>query len=346
MRYSELLLKLYDVSLKLKKQNDQNYKPSNLFLKLENLLYLENTCDLYYSRINELNNSEMQIFKSLASEDGRTRRKFIEDYKKMYDSGKLNSVFLRNYKNISDYIAVVFITELGDLLLNADFTKLFNNNIRSVYAESPDILSCFRIFSFNYRNLGVKNENIGKTFKNLLKEFEILSKTGKVNGFSGVKLYDFCNKMLMANNEVLDIVNRSMNIKEKPDNMINLSDIFLKVENSDNYFSDKYMPLFVDITSRNSFLESIVQDKEIKNALVIALFLVKLKDEDFLKSITTEDNHLNLDKACKIISTLKSKGALKEPLYYSPHEFSNYYKIVNDTFEESKKWTEKHKKMN
>lgn len=346
MRYSELLLKLYDVSLKLKKQNDQNYKPSNLFLELGNLLYLENTCDLYYSRINELNNSEMQIFKSLASEDGRARRKFIEDYKKMYDSGKLNSVFLRDYKNISDYIAVVFITELGDLLLNADFTKLFNNNIRSVYAESPDILSCFRIFSFNYMNLGVKNENIGKTFKNLLKEFEILSKTGKVNGFSGVKLYDFCNKMLMANNKVLDIVNRSMNIKEKPDNMINLSDIFLKVENSDNYFSDKYMPLFVDITSRNSFLESIVQDKEIKNALVIALFLVKLKDEDFLKSITTEDNHLNLDKACKIISTLKSKGALKEPLYYSPHEFSNYYKIVNDTFEESKKWTEKHKKMN
>lgn len=346
MRYSELLLKLYDVCLKLKKQNDQNYIPQGLFLELKNLLYLENMCDLYYSRIRELNSFEMQIFKDLAYEDGRLRRKFIEDYKKVYDSGAINDVFLRDYKNISDYIAVVFITELGDLLLNPDFVKLFNSNIRNVYEESPDALRCFRILSFNYGNLGIKNENIGKTFKNLLKEFEILSKIGKINGFRGAKLYDFCNKMLMFNNEVLGIVNKNMDIKKEVDNMINLSDIFLKVENSDNYFSDKYMPLFVDITNRNSFLESIVQDKEIKNALVIALFLVKLEDEDFLKSITTEDNHLNLDKTCKIISTLKSKGALKEPSYYSPHEFSNYYKIVDDTFEESKKWTEKHKRMN
>lgn len=346
MRYSELLLKLYDVSVKLKKQNDQDYIPQGLFLELKNLLYLENMCDLYYSRIRELNSFEMQIFKKLAHEDGKARRKFIEDYKRVYDSGAIKDVFLRDYKSTSDYVAVVFITELGDLLLNSDFIKLFNTNIRNVYEESPEALRCFRIFSFNYGNLGIKNKNIGKTFKNLLKEFEILSKTGKVNGFNGVKLYDFCNKMLMANNEVLDIVNRGMNIKEKPDNMINLSDIFLKVENSDNYFSDKYMPLFVDITSRNSFLESIVQDKEIKNALVIALFLVKLKDEDFLKSILAEGNHLNLNKACKIISTLKSKGVLKEPLYYSLHEFLNYYKIVDDTFEESKKWTEKHKKMN
>ena len=345
MRYSELLLKLYDVSLKLKKQNDQNYKPSNLFLELGNLLYLENTCDLYYSRINELNNSEMQIFKSLASEDGRVRRKFIEDYKKMYDSGKLNGVLLRDYKNISDYIAVVFITELGDLLLNADFAKLFNNNIRSVYAESPDILRCFRIFSFNYRNLGVKNENIGKTFKNLLKEFEILSNISKKNGIYSIKLYDLCNEVLMANNEILGIVNRGMGIKEKTDNMINLSDIFLKIENSDNYFSDKYMPLFIDITCKNSFIESIMQDKEIENPLVIALFLIKLKDETFLKSILAEDNHLNTDKMYRIINALKNKGVMGER-YCSLYEFYNYCKIVDDTFEESKRWTDKSKKKN
>lgn len=335
MKYSELLLRLYEIVIELKKQKDKSYVPQGLFLDLKNLLYLENVCDLYYSRINELNDNELKNFKDFAGEDGKVRRKFIENYNKEYNNGKIKDVFSSCYKNISDYIATVFINELGDLLLSPEFMKLFNNNIRCVYEQSPDLLSCFRIFSSNYRNLGVKNENIGKTFKNLLKEFIMLSKMYKINGIKSIKLYDLNNKMLKLNNEVFEIVNKYIPIKNNLGSMLNLSDILIEIENKDDFFSNKYIPLLLDITNQDSGFGTIIKNNNNENSLIIALILNKLMDKDFLDSITTSDNYFDSEKLCEIMNKLDD-NKIQINCEYDFYEVYNYYKKVNDIFEQSK----------
>ncbi len=74
------------------------------------------------TRINELNNSEMQIFKSLASEDGRARRKFIEDYKKMYGvkTSKTYS-FFKITLNILTVLVILLILYAVGLVVYAKF---------------------------------------------------------------------------------------------------------------------------------------------------------------------------------------------------------------------------------
>lgn len=338
MRYSELLLKLYDNVLKLKKESDRNYIPSDLFICLKELLYLENICDEYYNMIKVLNSSEIKRFKEFAALNERARKKLKEEYKKAYSNGKIISAFLYEYKNISDYIAVAFLNELSEEPFSVNFVKLFNKNIRNIYIESPNTIKRLRIFSGKYRSLGEKNENIGKIFKSLFKEFELLS---KINDVCGLKLYDLYNEILRINNSLVSIVSENIPICKEIGSMSNLTDIFLKLENSDDFFSNKYTPLFLDITSQKSVFEYIIENNE--NLLIIGSFLNKLTDKEFLDSVTTDDFHLNTDKVYDIMNVLRNKGVMKNEKKHSIYSLYNYYKIIDDTFEESKKGIQKFK---
>lgn len=337
MKYSEVLLKLYDVVLKFKKQKDQSYVPSDLFYNMKNILYLEHILNLYSIRKDELNNFELQNFNELTKLDSKAKAEFKKEYEKFYFNGKIKGLFLRKYKDISDYISVVFINELGDELFNTDFVKLFNENIVKIYEENQDVLNMLKCFSYKYRELCIRNENIGTSFKGLLKEIEMLSILYKTNCISGLKLYDFYNSLLTGNEEYLSLVRQMMPVNSDFSFTTNLFDIFSKIDDSYDFFSNKYIPLFLSITDKNSALGSIIMDRMYEKKIIVGLILNKLTDKEFLDSITEKKEFLIPDKVNELINIIMDRG-MKEVLEkHKIKDIYNYYKIADDAFEEIKR---------
>lgn len=343
MKYNELLLKLYDSSLKLKKQSNKDYVPSELFSSLGKLLYLENTCDLYYERIDSLNSFEMQDFKWLAHEDGKLRLKFKDDYKKAYNNGRVKKTLLGNYKNIFDYIAAVFINELDDDLLSTDFIDMFNMDIGNINIESNNISVALKLFLDRHKRLENKNVDIGNTFKCFLKELELLSYVYEAYGKDGISTYVSLDIILEGIYESLsfidysiDKVNEALNLyQEKLPFFRNISDIFLKLEGNNQFFSNKYTNLYLDLFGPKKLFKLDEATYSSNRTMLISAFLNKLSDKEFLNSVTLNDNHLNFDKVYDIEKDLSDRKLMDVNLY-SFYDIYNYYKMLNSTLEKSK----------
>lgn len=336
MRYSELLVKLYDVVLKLKKQNKEDYVPSDLFCSMKDVLYLEYVLEPYYSRESELNDFESQCFKELIELHSKAKAKLEKSYVNAYFNGEVKRIFLRQYKDTSDYIAIGFITEIGDDLFSSDFTKLFNQNIRNVYEERPDILSKLKVFSYKYGELSISWINIGMIFKGLLKEMELLSKLYRKNSMSGLEIYSFCNSLLSNNDGNLKLVRQIMPVDSDFSFTTNLTDLFLKLEDSYDFFSEKYMPLFLNINSKYGAIDLVIMNKVSEESCILGLILNKLTDKEFLNSIMEEDGSLNFDKISSMINIIMDKGVKDIREKHKIKDMYNYYKMADDIFEKFK----------
>lgn len=291
--YSGLLLELFSVVTEVKRKENPNYKQSELFNSLYELLYLDKICEDYLSRYNDLNSEELATFNNLAKLNGERRRKLKADYKNTYKLGLIDKKFLEEYPNNNDYVSAVFLNELKDSFLSPTFTKVFNQRIKKVYIEQEALLSKFKNLSINYKKINIKDENIGLLFKSLLKEFELLTSIYKANGLDGISYTEYYNNLL----------NRVS--RNNYNNENNLTSIFLKLQKSKYWFSNKYLSLMLNITNRYSSIGQMALDEDIL-PYAIGLFINYLLDEKFLKAVTYEvDGSIEFKDLSNLVDILK-----------------------------------------
>ena len=304
MTYQELLIYLIEVVKNTKFEKNVDYKPSSLFDKLKDLLYLEKTCDDYYSKINELSLEEIKNFNGFAKLDGIKRKNFIKEYNDEYASGKIdNKKFRKQYDNIFDYVSVVFLNELGDDFLSQQFFKNFNSVIRNVYCEDKTLISIFKNGLFSLEYIYDCSKNIGVLFKKVLKEFEIKSSIYKKNNINGIKRYDIISEFLgfLERNRFfeeqkmyyddLDFNSRMGKICDFPSNKDDLSSVYIDLKKSKNWFENQYLDLLLNITSKSSILEELWYSDF--GLIEIAYFIRKLRDKDFFNKIVDENGNIN-----------------------------------------------------
>ena len=256
LKYNDLLLELYEVVKEVKTKEDPNYKFSELFIGLNNLLNLEKICDDYFSRVNDLTDVELNNFNGFASLDAASRKKLEEDYIEAYQKGLIDKKFLNEYPNVTDYVAAIFSNELKDSFFSPLFAKVFNKRIKNTYIEDSTLLNIFKTSSINYKKIGQGEDNLGTLFKNVIKEFELLTIIYKANGLNGVvsvehydtllNLADYNEKIVKYDDRLLQMDRYEMYeyIKNhSKDDYISYEDtnigtdnlVYTRVETTDNY---------------------------------------------------------------------------------------------------------------
>ncbi len=305
--YSELLLQLFEVVKEVKKEENKNYQPSQLFASLNELLNLEKICDDYFSRYDNLTEAELNNFNGFAALIGASRRKIKEDYEKAYKKGLIDKQFLDEYPGIMDYVAAIFLNELDGSFFNKNFVKIFNEQIKNVYTEDETLLNIFKMHSVNYKRLYQEEDNLGILFKYTLKEFELLTKIYNANGLDGVisvKHYDTLLSIIKVNRKNAKVEKEfaSMDEYEKFENIEkfieeiseplelkeSLTGVYLKLQNSKYWFANQYLTLMLNITDKNSDLFKLLIDPKISYAA--GLFINYLSNDDFFKAVTIEED--------------------------------------------------------
>ncbi len=307
MTYNDLLLQLFYVVCEINKKENPNYVPSKLFNDMNNLLNLEKVCEDYFNRYDDLSSVELENFNNFASLDGKARRKLISDYQKAYQNNLISKIFLQEYSKIGDYIAAIFLNEMKDNFFSKTFVRTFNDKIRKVYTEDETLLSIFKMQSYNYKALKNKKEDLGILFMTCLKEFEMLTKVYMKNGLDGVisiNKYDAILRIVDMNNSIIENENwflamdeyeRYNNIEKFIENDRNLevkensvAKVFLKLENSKRWFTNKYLDLVLTMTDINSELYNAFDDDSL--LYFVGVFINYLSNEDFLNAVTKKVN--------------------------------------------------------
>lgn len=312
MNYNEFLLKLVEAIKIFRSKNNPNYVPPEVFNSITELVYLENTCAWYGTRINELNSEEFKNFTGLAKANNGAREKIMNEYKTLYNAGKIDkSKFLSEYENASDCVAALLLDELKEDFFTADFLSVLNNVIGvKKYIENDVLLNKFKDCSFYKQELDKKPEDIGKVFRLLLREFMLLSSIYAENGLSGINLYALYNGVLKELNiayDMIDINERLNKVMMDPDaskkdinNVIedskhagedsnNLISIYSGMKNNNDWFSNQYLPLVVNLTSDYSILKPLVDEPKLR--LSVASFINHLEDKEFLSMVTCKDGN-------------------------------------------------------
>ena len=305
LKYNDLLLELYEVVKEVKTKEDPNYKFSELFIGLNNLLNLEKICDDYFSRLNDLTDVELNNFNGFASLDAASRKKLEEDYIEAYQKGLIDKKFLNEYPNVTDYVAAIFLNELKDSFFSPLFAKVFNKRIKNTYIEDSTLLNIFKTRSINYKKISQGEDNLGTLFKNVIKEFELLTIIYKANGLNGVvsvehydtllNLADYNEKIVKYDNRLLQmdryemyeyIKNHSKDDYISYEDKDSLAGLFLKLQKSKYWFSNQYLTLVLNITGSNSCLYKAFFNEDL--AYAAGLFLYYLKDKEFFNAVTEE----------------------------------------------------------
>ncbi len=326
--YNDLLLQLCEVVKEVKKIENPNYKESDLFVSLNSLLNLEKICDDYFSRYDDLNETELETFNNFAALNGASRRKLKEDYKKAYDNKLIDKRLLDEYPGIMGYVSAIFMNELNGSFLNQNFVKTFNRMIKNVYVEDETLLNIFRMNSINYKRLYQGKENLGQLFKVTLKEFELLTAVQKNNGLNGIILtqaYDELLNLVQFNNssikkekeflamndfEKFENISRLITeMQESEEEKTSLANMFLGLQNSKYWFANQYLTLMLNITNQNSQIASLYHNKHMTYAL--GLFINYLGDDDFLKAVTIEENEQIVFKDLESLINKLQKYELK-----------------------------------
>ncbi len=323
MTYNDLLLRLFDVVYEINKKQNPNYIPSELFNGMRNILNLEKICEDYFSRYKDLSSVELENFNNFASLDGEARRKLESDYKQAYKMNLISKKYLPEYSNVNDYISAIFLNEMKDDFFTSSFAQIFNDKIKKVYTEDETLLNIFKIHSFNYKGLMSKSKNLGVLFKTCLKEFEMLTMVYKENGLEGViaiNKYDTILRIIETNNIIIENENWFLsmdeyemynNIKKFIENNRklkvkdnNVAKVFLKLENSRYWFTNKYLNLVLNMTDQNTELYNAFNDESLM--YFIGLFINYLSNEKFFNAVTKKvDNKIEFKDLSCLIEKLK-----------------------------------------
>ena len=310
MTYNELLIRIYEVIEDINKENGK--EPSVLFKELFNLLNLEKICQEYTTMASNLTKEEIETFSQYAKLDAEARRMFAKCYKDEYDKHNVKQdKFLKEYDSAYDYIAATLLNELGDTVFNTRFAEKFNEKINNVYnSKEAKELGTISIF----KNLLYNNKNIGKNFRGALKEFELLSLVNKKNGVLGLLIgvdYDSLISAIRVNNDLYKIHDELNDIHEnindfneenideyrktlkQLDNIgINFDtgfyDVFRKLGSKHDWFDNSYYNLILNITSKDSCLAPLLNDKG--TAYAAGLIVYYLQEKDFLDKIVDKEN--------------------------------------------------------
>lgn len=357
MNYNEFLLKLIESMKIFKKNKNPEYVVPEIINNITELFYLENTCAWYGSRINELNQDEFKTFTGLAKANATAREKIINEYNKLYNAGKIDKEkFISKYESSFDCVAAVVLNELKEDFFSADFLSTINNLIGvKKYIENDVLLNKFKDCSFYKRELDKNPEDLGKVFRLLLKEFMLLSSIYAENGLSGINLYKFYNVLLKKLNiayDMIDINERLNKVMMDPDsspkdinnimedsmhageNSNTLVSIYSGMQKNNDWFSNQYLPLVVNLTSDYSILRPLIDDPKLR--LSVASFINHLDDKEFLDMVTIKDgNKVVFNDVRGLIDEIGNYGISEKAL--NPQKYIETIKSIDRVFDSALK---------
>lgn len=305
MLYNEFLINVMKVIEKVNLKNDNNYKTSDLFKCLYDLLNIEIICSNYLDKIDSLSKEELKLFEKFGKIDNLKRKEFIEEYEKKYDLGKINkNKFLKKYTLVNDYIAAVILNEAKTNIINKEFIKSYNDEVANIYS-----LELLNNYFFNdmqgklYSNRKLYNrcDNLSYILKKTFKEYELLSKIYKKEGANFLINYYYLNNSLSYfykiynTKEALEKTNVNEDTIEQKlreyssfyeNHNYDFMDLFMKLEEK---YDVKYN-LFYEIIKKNGIFEKYINKES--NSYEICLVLYNLlKNKFYLKII--DDNNFN-----------------------------------------------------